>query len=61
MKKITNKLFQGGLSQLTIPLIAIALLLIFNLIRDPGFFSIGISHNNDGNAVLAGNLISIIN
>ena len=61
MKKITKKLFQGGLSQLTIPLIAIALLLIFNLIRDPGFFSIGISHNSDGNAVLAGNLISIIN
>ena len=61
MKKITKKLFQGSLSQLTIPLIAIALLLIFNLIRDPGFFSIGISHNNDGNAVLAGNLISIIN
>ncbi|MBP5305740.1 MAG: ABC transporter permease [Lachnospiraceae bacterium] len=55
-----NKKF-NGLGQLTIPVIAIALLVIFNLIRDPGFFSIGIMHNNDGNVVLAGNLISIIN
>ena len=51
----------NGLGQLTIPVIAIALLVVFNLIRDPGFFSIGIMHNNDGNVVLAGNLISIIN
>ena len=56
-----KKLFKGGLGQLTIPIIAILLLVIFNLIRDPSFFSIGISHNNDGNIVLAGNLISIIN
>ena len=56
-----KKFFNGGLGQLTIPLIAIALLVIFNLIRDPGFFHIGIMHNNDGNVVLAGNLISIIN
>ena len=56
-----KKIFNGGLGQLTIPLIAIALLVIFNLIRDPSFFHIGIMHNNDGNVVLAGNLISIIN
>ncbi len=53
--------FRAGLGQLAIPLIAIGLLVIFNLIRDPGFFSIEIKHNIDGNAVLAGNLISIIN
>ena len=35
--------------------------MIFNLIRDPAFFSIVIKHNNDGNAVLSGNLITIIN
>ena len=57
MAKKTKKSF-SGLGQLTIPLIAIAILLIFNLIRDPSFFSIVISHNNDGNAVLAGNLIT---
>lgn len=61
MKQKFKNLFSGGLGQLTIPLIAILLLVIFNLIRDPSFFSIGIMHNNDGNVVLAGNLISIIN
>lgn len=61
MKNSTKKLLTGNLGQLTIPLIAICLLILFNLIRDPSFFSIGIMHNNDGNVVLAGNLISIIN
>ena len=50
-----------GVGQLLIPLIAIALLVIFNLIRDPGFFGIEIKTNNTGNTVLSGNLISIIN
>ena len=44
-----------------IPLIALGLLVIFNLIRDPSFFSIETKLNNNGNTVLAGNLISIIN
>ncbi|MCR5846635.1 MAG: ABC transporter permease [Lachnospiraceae bacterium] len=61
MKSKFKKIFKGGLGQLTIPIIAICLLVIFNLIRDPSFFSIAIQHNNDGNIVLAGNLISIIN
>ncbi|MCR5251477.1 MAG: ABC transporter permease [Lachnospiraceae bacterium] len=61
MKEKFMKFRKGGLGQLTIPLIAIAILILFNLIRDPGFFSIEITHNNDGNAVLAGNLISVIN
>lgn len=61
MKKKEKKAFLNGFGQLTIPLIAIALLVVFNLIRDPEFFTIGISHNNNGNAVLSGNLISIIN
>lgn len=59
MKK--RKLSFSGIGQLTIPLIAIALLVIFNLIRDPGFFKIAISHNSNGNAVLSGNIITIIN
>ena len=46
-------------SQLLIPLIAILILAIFNLIRDPSFFSIGVAVNKDGNQVLQGNLISI--
>ena len=61
MKDKLKRIFKGGLGQLTIPLIAIALLVIFNLIRDPSFFSIELTLNNNGNTVLSGNLISIIN
>ena len=61
MKDKFQRIFKGGLGQLTIPIIAILLLVIFNLIRDPSFFSIEITQNNNGNMVLAGNLISIIN
>ncbi|MCR5478123.1 MAG: ABC transporter permease [Lachnospiraceae bacterium] len=61
MKKISKKTGKGGLGQLTIPIIAIALLFLFNLIRDPSFFLIEVTQNNYGNNVLSGNLISIIN
>ena len=47
---------KGSIGQLMIPLIALAALVIFNLIRDPGFFSISISSTG----ILAGNLISVI-
>lgn len=50
----------SGLSQLIIPLVALGLLLLFNLIRDPGFYSVSIAVNNAGNPVLSGNMISII-
>ena len=54
-----------GIAQLIIPLAALSILVLFNLIRgivigDLGFFSIGTKMNNDGNIVLTGNLISII-
>ena len=57
-KSFSQKL--AGFSQLVIPLIALALLLLFNLFRDPGFYAIGIAMNNSGNPVFTGNLISII-
>jgi len=50
----------GALSQLLIPLVALGILIVFNLIRDISFFSIGMRVNNAGNIVLTGNLISII-
>ncbi len=56
-----NKLKKLASSQLIIPIIALLILVIFNLIRDPSFFSIGIRTNNLGNKVLTGNLISILN
>lgn len=54
-KKLSNY------SQLLIPVIAILLLVVFNLFRDPEFFSVGIAANNNGFPVLQGNLISILN
>jgi len=56
-----NKLKAIGRSQLIIPILALLALVIFNLIRDPGFFSIQFLTNNQGNTVLSGNLISILN
>ena len=59
--KTKKRSFAAIFGPLAIPLIAVALLVIFNLIRDPSFFGIEIKYNIDGNAVLSGNLITIIN
>ena len=48
-------------SQLVVPLFALLLLVVFNLIRDVGFFSLSITTNNAGNSVLSGNIVSILN
>ena len=61
LNKITAQIKKIMQSQLAIPLVALLLLVVFNLIRDPGFFSIAIKKNNFGNTVLSGNLISILN
>ena len=58
MKK--KKGASSGLGQLLIPLVALGILIVFNLFRDINFFSIGMRVNNSGNIVLTGNLISII-
>ena len=50
----------GGLGQLLIPLVALGILIVFNLFRDIGFFSIVMRVNNSGNIVMTGNLVSII-
>ncbi|MDR0951886.1 MAG: ABC transporter permease [Oscillospiraceae bacterium] len=56
--QIKNK---GDYSQLLIPLISLLVLIIFNVIRDVGFFNISIISNNQGYKVLSGNIISILN
>ncbi|MBQ3651310.1 MAG: ABC transporter permease [Clostridia bacterium] len=63
MSGITKKrsVFWQNNAQLLVPLIALGVLVIFNLIRDPSFFSVELTTNNDGNPVLQGNLISILN
>ncbi len=62
MSKVKAK---GGLSailrnQMFIPLAALAILIIFNLIADPSFFKITLGSNSDGNPVLSGYLITIL-
>ena len=57
--KLSEKL--NNFSQLLIPIVALFILVVFNLIRDPAFFSIGIKVNNLGHKVLTGNLVSILN
>ncbi len=48
-------------SQLIVPVLSIMLIALFNLFRDPSFFSIEITTNNVGSTVLTGNLVSILN
>ncbi len=50
---------KSGAGQLAMPLVALGVLLVFNLIRDPSFFSISIATDEAG-SVLTGNLISVI-
>ncbi|OQB25147.1 MAG: Inner membrane ABC transporter permease protein YtfT [Firmicutes bacterium ADurb.Bin182] len=56
-----NGLKKFSRSQLVVPLFSLFLLIVFNLIRDVGFFSVIVTTNNEGNTVLSGNLISILN
>ncbi len=58
-KRMRN--LKSDYAQLLIPLTAVALLIVFNLFRDPGFFSVTLTTNNYGNTVLSGNLVSIFN
>jgi simple sugar transport system permease protein len=46
--------------QIYIPIAALLILAIFNFIMDPSFFKITLGHNSDGDPILSGNLISII-
>ena len=48
------------IKQLIIPLEAILILAVFNLIADPSFYNISMDVNSDGYRVLSGNLITIL-
>lgn len=61
MAKQKTKFNWSKYSQLMLPIVSILLIVLFNLFRDPGFFSVEIAKNNAGNTVLTGNLISIFN
>ncbi|MBR5371486.1 MAG: ABC transporter permease [Oscillospiraceae bacterium] len=46
--------------QIVIPIAALLLLTIFNVLRDTSFFEVTLKNNSAGNPVLAGNLISVL-
>ncbi|MCR5320119.1 MAG: ABC transporter permease [Lachnospiraceae bacterium] len=47
-------------NQMFIPMLALVLLAVINLIVDPGFFKVTLGLNNAGNPVLSGYLITIL-
>lgn len=53
-KKITS-------NQIIIPIAALLILVIINLIHDPSFFAITLKENSAGNMVFSGSLMSILN
>ena len=58
--KKDNPLMKLVRSQMFIPLLALFILALFNLIADPGFFAITLKENSAGNPVLSGYLITIL-
>lgn len=60
MMKKNNLLMKIVKNQCFIPLAAMFLLLVFNLIADPGFFKIALENNSAGDPVLSGFLITIL-
>jgi len=46
--------------QIFFPIATLIILALFNLLADPSFYSITLGQNSDGNPVLLGNLITII-
>lgn len=56
-----KKLFKSENAQLLVPVIALLAILIFDLIAIPDFFKITVGKNNNGNPVLQGYLINVLN
>ena len=54
---IFGKLFRN---QIFVPIAAMLILLIFNLIADPSFFRITLGYNSAGNPVLSGYLMTVL-
>ncbi len=62
VKKTIGTRLMGILrQQFFIPLAALTILVLFNLFADPSFFQISMGTNKDGNPVLSGYLITILN
>ena len=60
-KTIGTRLKELVRQQIFIPIAALLILVVFNLIVDPSFFAITLGQNNNGDPVLSGYLITILN
>lgn len=60
LKSIGNFLLKIVKQQIFIPIAALLVLIIFNLIADPGFFKITLGQNSAGDPVFSGYLITIL-
>ena len=61
MPEVTSKMkSHSKLNQLIIPLVALLILIVVNLIADPSFFRITMEIDKAGSPILHGNLISIL-
>lgn len=60
MSKLKKFFVSLSRNQILIPLAALLILVVFNLINDPSFFALSIKQNADGNTVLLGNIISVL-
>ncbi len=60
MKKENSILMKIVRNQCFIPLMALLLLVVFNLIADPSFFKITLADNSAGNPILSGFLVTIL-
>lgn len=60
IKKSPNFFLKLIKNQIFIPIAALLILVLFNLIADPSFFAISLDKNSNGDPVLSGNLITIL-
>ena len=60
LQNTTNFFFKLFKRQVFIPIAALLLLALFNLIADPSFFKIALGYNSAGDPVLSGYLITIL-
>ena len=62
MERVKQRLGTSNLlrNQLFIPIAALLIIFLFNLIADPSFFKITLGYNNAGNPLLSGYLITIL-
>lgn len=60
-KNVREKMAAMIRNRIFIPILALVLLALFNLLVDPSFYQITLGYNSEGNPILSGNLVTILN